>query len=88
MLAVSFDSTNTLCKQDFFVCFLLFRAEPEAYESSQARGRIGTTAASLHRSHSNTGSEPHLRPAPQPMATLDPQPTERGQGSSPHPHGS
>jgi len=31
------------------------------------------------------GSEPHLRP--QLMATLDPQPNERGQGLNPCPHG-
>ena len=30
----------------------------------------------------------HLRPTPQLIATLDPQPTEQGQGSSPRPHGS
>ena len=38
----------------------------------QARGRIGTTAAGLHHSYSNAGSEPRLPPAPQLMATLDP----------------
>ena len=37
-------------------CFLLFRATPMAYGGSQARG----PAASLHHSHSNAGSEPHL----------------------------
>ena len=37
----------------FFVClFLLFRATPVAYGGSQARGRIGATAAGLHHSHS------------------------------------
>ena len=30
---------------------------------------------------------PHLRPTPQLAATLDPKPTERGQGSNPCPHG-
>ena len=43
------------------LCFAFFRAEPEAYGSFQARGQIGATAASLYHSHSNTGSEPHLR---------------------------
>ena len=38
-----------------FVC-LLFRAEPAAYKSSQAMGRIGAIAASLQLSHSNAGS--------------------------------
>ena len=35
-------------------------AAPEAYGSSQARGRIGATAAGLHHSHSNARFEPHL----------------------------
>ena len=43
-----------------FVCFLLFRAVPEAYRSSQARGLIRASTASLHHRHSNTGSEPCL----------------------------
>ena len=38
----------------FFFC--LFRAVPVAYGSSQARGQIRAVAASLHHSHSNTGS--------------------------------
>ena len=37
--------------------FLLFRAAPTAYGSSQVRGRIRAAAAVLHRSHSNAGSE-------------------------------
>ena len=40
--------------------FLLFRSVPMAYGGSQARGRIGATAASLHHSHSNVGFELHL----------------------------
>ena len=40
----------------FFV-FCYFRALPAAYGVSQARGPIRTTAASLHHSHSNMGSE-------------------------------
>ena len=35
----------------------LFRATFEAYGFSQARGPIGTIAASLHHSHSNAGFE-------------------------------
>ena len=53
-----------------FVCFCLFRVAPTAYGSSQVRGRIRATAASLHHSYSNTGSKPRLRPTPQLMATL------------------
>ena len=41
----------------------------EAYGGSQARGPIGATAARLHHSHSNAGSELHLRAAPQLTAT-------------------
>ena len=40
--------------------FFNFRATPTAYGVSQARGLIGATAAGLHHSHSNAGSEPHL----------------------------
>ena len=39
---------------------LLFMVAPMAHGSSQARGRIGVTAAGLHHSHSNTGSELRL----------------------------
>ena len=56
----------------FFSFFLLFRAAPAAHRGSQARGRIRATAASLHHSHSNEGSEPSLQPTPQLTATLDP----------------
>ena len=51
---------------------LLFRAAPAAYGSSQARGQIGATAAGLHHSHGNMGSEPRLQPTPQLSAMLDP----------------
>ena len=53
------------------VC-VLFRAAPVAYGGSQARGPIGAIAAGLHHSHSNSRSEPHLRPTPQLMAMPDP----------------
>ena len=36
-----------------FFFFLLFRATPVTYGSSQARGQIGATAAGLHHNHSN-----------------------------------
>ena len=48
----------------FFV-FCLFRASLAACGGSQARGPIGTAAAGLHHSHSNTRSEPHLQPTSQ-----------------------
>ena len=57
------DSLRRKCplgKFFFFFCYV--RAAPVAYGGSQARGWIGTLAAGLHHSHSNPGSEPHLRP--------------------------
>ena len=39
----------------FTYLFLLFRAAPAAYGGSQARDRIGATAAGLHYSQSNSG---------------------------------
>ena len=54
-----------------FVC-LLFRAAPEAYGGSQARGPIRAAAASLRQGHSNARSKPYLPPTPQLVATLDP----------------
>ena len=73
----------------FFFPFSLlrFRATPSAYGSSQARGWIGATAASVHHSHSSSGSEPHLRPTPQLTATPGSCPTERGQGLNLNPLG-
>ena len=45
-----------------YFIFCLFRTTPAAYGGSQARGQIEAVAASLRQSHSNTGSEPRLRP--------------------------
>ena len=50
--------------------YLFIMAVPEEYGNSQARGQIGAAAAGLRQSHSNAGSEPHLRPKL--MATPDP----------------
>ena len=41
--------------------FILFMATSVAYGNFQARGRMGAAAASLHHSHSNARSEPHLQ---------------------------
>ena len=54
-----------------------------AYGDFQARGLIRAIATGVRHSHSNSGSEPSLRPTPELTATPDPQPTERGQGSNP-----
>jgi len=59
-------------KFNLFIIICLFRATPVAYGSSQARGRFGAAAAGLPSSHSNAGSELHLRPTPQLTATPDP----------------
>ena len=40
--------------------FFLFKVAPAAYGSSQARGRIGATAADLCHSHSNARAKLHL----------------------------
>ena len=53
----------------FFFCFL---GLVPADGGSQARGPIRAVTASLHHSHSNVGSEPHLGPTPQLMAMPDP----------------
>ena len=52
--------------------FLLLMAAPEAYGSSEARGRIGAAAAGLFHSHSNTRPGLHLQPFPQPVTGPDP----------------
>ena len=67
LLSLSLSLSVCVCVS---VC-VFFRAAPEAYGSSQARGRIRTTAASLHHSHSNSGSKPCLWPIPQFMAMPD-----------------
>jgi len=54
-----------------FLVVVFSRTAPVAYGGSQARGPIGATAPSLHHSHSNTGSKPHLQPTPQLKATPD-----------------
>ena len=73
-LSVSFyerkASTNTLVYPNYI--YFLFRATPEACGGSQVRGPIGAAAARLHHSCSNAGSESHLQPTPQLMATADP----------------
>ena len=50
---------NTLC-YFFFFFFAISWAAPAAYGGSQDKGRIGATAAGLHHSRSNVGSELRL----------------------------
>ena len=66
----------------YFLAFLGLHLWHMEDGGSQARGLIRAVAAGLHQSHSNVGSEPHLQPAPQFMATPDPRPPEQGQGSN------
>ena len=47
----------------------------------------GPVATSLHHGHSHAGFKLCLRPTSQLTTTPDPQPTEQGQGSNPHPRG-
>ena len=47
-------------------------ATPVAYGRFQAEGQIGTTAAGLHHSYSNSESESGLQNTPQFTATPDP----------------
>ena len=68
-----------MIKAIFFV-FLSFKGCTHGIWRLPARGPIRAVASSLHQSHSNAGSKPHLRPTPQLRATPDPQPTDRGQG--------
>ena len=56
----------------FIFIFNFCRATSMAYGNSQARGQIRAAAASLHHSHSNAESEPHLRPKPRLTAMPDP----------------
>ena len=67
--------------------FVFFRAAPLAYGGSEARGPIRAVPTGLRHNHSTARSKPLLRPTPQLTAMPDPQPTERGQGSNPQPHG-
>ena len=53
--------TFILCLLSNFVIFFVFAV---ACGSSQVRGQMGTAAAYLYHSHSNSRSEPHLWPIP------------------------
>ena len=57
----------------FFLSFVFLGLHPQHMEGgSQARGLTRAVATSLHNSHSNVGSEPHLLPTPQLKAAPDP----------------
>ena len=62
-IVIFFFFVDTFVLTYFLSFFLwLFRAEPMAHGGSQARGRIGATAAGRSYSHSNMRSEPPLQP--------------------------
>ena len=52
--------------------FKIFKTTTMAYGSSQAMGRIRDAAASLHHSHSNSGTKVCLQPTPHLTVALDP----------------
>ena len=89
---VIYSLKSSLTCQRSPVCFLfvfvfLGPHPPQHMEVPRPGVKLQLAVAGLHHSHSNVGSGLHLWSIPQLMATLDPQPTERGQGSNPHPHG-
>ena len=62
--------TEPLTSNEIFFFFFLFRAIPTTDGSSQARGWMGSTAASLHPSHSNARSLTHwARPGIKPQSS-------------------
>ena len=67
-----------LCILFYLFIYLFFVSSPflgplsRHMGGSQARGLIRAVAVGLRQSHSNTGSEPCLRPTPQLTATRDP----------------
>ena len=66
-----FPNFNFIFLNFYFCLFMISWAAPAAYGGSQARGQIGAVATGLRQSHSNAGSEPHLRPTPQLTAMQD-----------------
>ena len=67
---ITLSVSYTPIKFIYLFIYLLFRATPEAYGRSQARGQIGAAAASLHHSPSNAGSLAHrARPGIKPTAS-------------------
>ena len=61
----------------FFFFLMLFGVAPRAYGSSQARGQMGTVAASLQHSHSNARSLTHWATSVTYTATPDPHSNAR-----------
>ena len=72
----------------FILCVFFLGPHPWHMEVPRLGVQSELQLPGLHHSHSNVGSELRQQPIPQLMATLDSKPTERGQGSNLHPHGS
>ena len=73
----------------YFLSFLPFLGPmPQHMEVPRLGVELELEPQGLLHSHSDTGSEPRLRPIPQLTAMLDPQPTEQGWGPNPQPRGS
>jgi len=81
------NSVTALKSSEWHILLLFLRPYLQAHRSSWARDRRRTAAAGLCLNHGNAGSELHLRPTPQLVTMPDPEPTEQGQRSNPHPHG-
>ena len=78
------------CPTSLSFIFFLFMATCVAYGSSQARGWIRASAASLHHSHSNTSSprsQLHLQPTHGLWQHQIINPLIKARDLSPHPHG-
>ena len=71
----------------FFFFFFFLGPHPQHMEFPRLGVESDLQLPAYATSHSNWGSEPHLRPTPQLMATPDLRPTEESQGLNPHPHG-
>ena len=65
--------------------WFLFIFLPRRMEVPRLRGQIRAAAASLHHSHGNVESKPHLRPTPQQRQILNPlsEARDQTQGSNP-----
>ena len=82
-------STHLVFKIIYLFVYLFFFLQMHLWlmEVPSRGAKLELQLPALHNSHSNAGSQPHLPPAPQLMATPDPEPTEKGQGSNPHAQG-
>ena len=69
-----------------FIYLVFLGTAQMVHGGSQAKGRTGAAAASLHHSHSNARSAVSVTYTPA-HSNVGSLPTEWGQVSNPHPHG-